>query len=224
MIENNTGESCGALPKAPSGASLEAVELAKQWPMKRVSVSFALKAGESIALLGPSGCGKSSVLRMIAGFLSPDSGTLLMDGRDIAAVPPGKRSVGMVFQEHTLFSHLRVDDNIGYGLISGGMSRRESREAAAQWLERFGLQGFGRRRIESLSGGEKQRIALARTLAPGPRVVLFDEPLSALDANLRGRLRSELRERQLELGYTAIYVTHDEEEALVLADRVVRMD
>lgn len=198
-------------------------DLRKSWPMKEISVSFTLEKGGSLAILGPSGCGKSSVLRMLAGLLAPDSGTIALAGTDVTAVAAGKRNVGMVFQEHALFPHLSVEDNIGYGLVSQGLSKKEARREAARWLERFSLQGFPKRRIDSLSGGEKQRVSLARTLATNPALVLFDEPLSALDQELRVRLRNELRARQSELGYTAIYVTHDEEEARVLSDRILRM-
>lgn len=197
--------------------------LVKAWPMKTVELDLSLSRGESLALLGQSGCGKSSVLRMIAGLLSPDSGEIILDGINLVPVHPSLRQVGMVFQDHALFSHLRVEDNIGYGLISQGMSRKQSRLEAAEWLNLFGLSGFGRRRIDSLSGGEKQRVALARTLAPGPRLVLFDEPLSALDNDLRKRLQIELKKYQKQLGYTAIYVTHDEDEAGFLSDRIIRM-
>ena len=195
----------------------------KKWPMKEIDISFSMAKGDSLALLGPSGCGKSSVLRMIAGLLVPDAGKIMLDGKDLTGVDPGKRNIGMVFQDHALFPHLSVEDNIGYGLVSGGMTKRESRRAASEWLARFGLAGFGRRRVESLSGGEKQRVSLARTLAVNPALVLFDEPLSSLDTDLRKRLQGELRTRQRELGYAAIYVTHDEDEAAVLADRVIRM-
>jgi len=197
--------------------------LHKKWPMKEIDISFSMAKGDSLALLGPSGCGKSSVLRMIAGLLVPDAGKIMLDGKDLTGVDPGKRNIGMVFQDHALFPHLSVEDNIGYGLVSGGMTKRESRRAASEWLARFGLAGFGRRRVESLSGGEKQRVSLARTLAVNPALVLFDEPLSSLDTDLRKRLQGELRTRQRELGYAAIYVTHDEDEAAVLADRVIRM-
>ncbi len=197
--------------------------LHKTWPMKDIRLSLTLEKGGSLALLGPSGCGKSTILRMIAGFLSPDSGRILLDGQDITGLPPGKRKIGYMFQEHALFPHLSVEDNIGYGLVSFGKSKKESRREAAHWLERIGLAGFGRRRVTSLSGGEKQRVSLARTLAVRPALVLFDEPLSSLDAPLRRRLREELRREQKELGYTALYVTHDEEEALALADTIVRM-
>ncbi len=202
---------------------LSVTDLRKSWPMKTVTASFSLDRGAALALLGPSGCGKSTVLRMIAGLLEPDGGSIRVEGRELSSVPAGKRGVGMVFQEGALFPHLSVEDNIGYGLVSRGMSRKESRAAAAAWLEKLSLEGFARRGIESLSGGEKQRVALARTLAVNPSVVLFDEPLSALDRALRVRLRDELRARQKELGYTAVYVTHDEDEAAVLADAVLRM-
>lgn len=201
----------------------EVENLRKEWPMKSVNVSFSLERGRSLALLGPSGCGKSSVLRMIAGLLECDGGSVFLDGRDITRVGAGARNVGMVFQDHALFSHLSVEDNIAYGLVSRGMKRSASRLEAARWLSLFSLSGFAKRRIGTLSGGEKQRVSLARTLAPNPDLVLFDEPLSALDRDLRVRLREELRSRQTELGYTAIYVTHDEEEASFLADKIIRM-
>ena len=191
--------------------------------MRAVDVSFSMDEGSSLALLGPSGCGKSTVLRMIAGLVKPDSGKVWLGGKDITALTPGARGVGMVFQDHALFTHLTVEDNIGYGPVSSGATRKESRLLAAEWLIRFGLEGFSRRRVDTLSGGERQRVALARTLAVNPRLVLFDEPLSALDAGLRLRLREELRFRQRSLGYTAIYVTHDVDEAEFLADRIVTM-
>lgn len=202
---------------------LEVQGLEKNWTMAAVSISFTLEKGGALALLGPSGCGKSTVLRMISGLEAPDSGSVFLAGRDITRLAPAKRRIGMVFQDHALFPHLTVEDNIGYGLRSGGMGKKESREAASEWLERFSLSGFGKRRIDGLSGGERQRVALARTLAVNPDLVLFDEPLSALDTELRARLRDELRARQRELGYAAIYVTHDPAEAEILADRVIRM-
>ena len=191
--------------------------------MRAINASFSLDEGSSLALLGPSGCGKSTVLRMIAGLVKPDAGEVWLGEKNITALPPGARGVGMVFQDHALFTHLTVEDNIGYGPVCSGASRKESRLLAAEWLTRFGLEGFSRRRVETLSGGERQRVALARTLAVNPRLVLFDEPLSALDSDLRLRLREELRFRQRSLGYTAIYVTHDVAEAEFLADRIVTM-
>lgn len=198
--------------------------LTKIWPGKRIEVSFTLAAGNALAILGPSGCGKTTVLRMLAGLDRQDSGLITLDGRDIGNLPAGRRGIGMVFQDHALFPHLSVQDNIGYGPRCSGLSNRESRKIAALWLDRFGLAGFARRRIDSLSGGERQRVALARTLAVNPSLVLFDEPLSALDAPLRRHLRIELRKHQRELGFTAIYVTHDEDDASALADDIYRMD
>lgn len=202
----------------------EAEGLVKKWPMASVELSLTMAKGEAIALLGPSGCGKSTVLRMIAGLERPDAGTLRLGGRDIGGLSPSRRGVGLVFQDHALFPHLSVEDNIGYGLRCRGRSRVESRRIAGEWLERVSMASFGKRRIDGLSGGERQRVALVRTLAVEPDLVLFDEPLSALDTALRVRLREELRSRQRELGYTAIYVTHDQAEAEALSDRVVRMD
>jgi thiamine transport system ATP-binding protein len=205
------------------GEYFRAEGLRKSWPMKEVSLSVSMEKGEALALLGPSGCGKSSILRMIAGLLAPDEGRIYLNGIDIASLAAGRRNVGMVFQDHALFPHLSVEDNIGYGLISQGRTKRQSRVEASTWLDTLGLSGFAKRKIESLSGGEKQRVSLARTLIVNPALVLFDEPLSSLDAELRERLQRELRVRQKELGYTAVYVTHDENEAAVLADRVIRM-
>jgi len=204
--------------------SLEADQLIKNWPMRTISVSFSVLPGQTLALLRPSGCGKSSVLRMLCGLLAPDSGRVLLDGTDVTKEKPYRRGIGMVFQDHALFPHLNVEDNIGYGLATLGVGRKERRRIAGDWLSRFDLSGFGKRKIESLSGGEKQRVALIRTLVMKPGVILFDEPLSSLDAPLRRRLQTELRSRQQELGYTAVYVTHDDDEARVLADRIIRME
>jgi len=148
-----------------SGAFLRLVELTKRMPSKTISLSCSVEKAGTLALLGPSGCGKSTVLKMIAGLLPADSGHIILDGRDITGEPIKNRGVGMVFQDYALFPHLSVEDNIGYGLISQGISKKESRRAAAEWLKRFGLAGMEKRRIEGLSGGERQRVALARTLA-----------------------------------------------------------
>lgn len=208
---------------ADTGAFLQLINLTKCRPAKTITLSCSLEQSETLALLGPSGCGKSTILKMIAGLLQPDSGTIVLNGCDITGLPAAQRSIGMMFQDYALFPHLTVEDNVGYGLISQGSSRKESRTAATAWLERVGLTGMGKRRIEGLSGGEKQRVALARTLAVNPLVVLFDEPLAALDTPLRLRLRTELKKHQIEMRYTAIYVTHDREEAEYLADRIIEM-
>ncbi len=204
-------------------AFLRLVHLTKRLPAKTISLSCSVEKAGTLALLGASGCGKSTVLKMIAGLVPVDSGNIFLDGRDITDAPVKNRSIGMVFQDYALFPHLSVEDNIGYGLVSHGVSKKESRRAAAEWLERFGLIGMEKRQIEGLSGGERQRVALARTLAVHPLVVLFDEPLSALDAPLRLKLRAELKKRQAEMRYTAIYVTHDRGEAAYLADTIIEM-
>ena len=204
-------------------AFLRLVHLTKRLPAKTISLSCSVEKAGTLALLGASGCGKSTVLKMIAGLVPVDSGNIFLDGRDITDAPVKNRSIGMVFQDYALFPHLSVEDNIGYGLVSHGVSKKESRRAAAEWLERFGLIGMEKRQIEGLSGGERQRVALARTLAVHPLVVLFDEPLSALDAPLRLKLREELKKHQAEMRYTVIYVTHDRDEAEYLADNIIEM-
>ena len=195
--------------------------LTRAWPDRTVSATFSVPEGGSLAVLGPSGSGKTTLLRMIAGLVQADSGTVSLGGVDITRLPPGKRRIGMVFQDAALFSHLTVEGNIAYGLAGRGTSRVERREAVDRWLGLLGMEGFQHRRVDTLSGGERQRVALARTLAVDPALVLFDEPLSSLDASLRSRLVDELRARQRELGYTALYVTHDESEASRLADGII---
>lgn len=205
------------------GTFLQIDHITKRFGKTAISISFTLEAGSAIALLGNSGCGKSTTLKMIAGLITPDSGKIILNGEDITALPAAQRNIGMMFQDYALFPHLTVEDNIGYGLVSQGISKKESRKEAAVWLERFGLAGMEKRRIEHLSGGEKQRVALARTLAVKPSIILFDEPLTALDTNMRIRLRHELKDRQKSLGYAAVYVTHDLEEAQFLADQIIEM-
>jgi iron(III) transport system ATP-binding protein len=182
-----------------------------------------VKRGEVLALLGPSGCGKTTTLRLIAGFESPDSGTVEVGGRTVAGpganVPPEKRRVGMVFQDYALFPHLSVERNVAYGLSNG--KKRKGR--VAEILALAHLEGLEERMPHELSGGQQQRVALARALAPEPAVVLLDEPFSNLDASLRARMRSEMREILRDAGATAIFVTHDQEEALSLADEVAVM-
>lgn len=202
---------------------LQLIQLTKHLPAKTISLSCSVKKGGTLALLGPSGCGKSTVLKMIAGLLPADSGHIILNGCDITRKTTKNRGVGMVFQDYALFPHLSVEDNIGYGLVSQGMSKKECRRTAAAWLSRFALDGMEKRRIDDLSGGEKQRVALARALAVHPLVMLFDEPLSALDTPLRLKLRGELKKHQKEIQYTALYVTHDRDEAEYLADTIVEM-
>jgi putative spermidine/putrescine transport system ATP-binding protein len=176
--------------------------------------------GEFLALLGPSGCGKTTALRAIAGFDRPDAGRVLLDGRDITDVPANKRDMGMVFQAYSLFPNLTVAENVAFGLRVRRRDKAERAGRAAELLELVGLADRGDRYPHQLSGGQQQRVALARALAVAPQVLLLDEPLSALDAQVRVQLREEIRRIQLELGITTVFVTHDQAEALSVADRV----
>jgi putative spermidine/putrescine transport system ATP-binding protein len=179
-----------------------------------------ITGGEFLALLGPSGCGKTTALRAIAGFDRPDGGRVLLDGRDITDVPANKRDMGMVFQAYSLFPNLSVADNVAFGLKVRRRDKAERSGRAAELLELVGLADRGDRYPHQLSGGQQQRVALARALAVAPQVLLLDEPLSALDAQVRVQLREEIRRIQLELGITTVFVTHDQAEALSVADRV----
>lgn len=197
----------------------------KTWESKVIEFSLECERGTMTCLLGPSGCGKSTVLNIIAGLEQNDPGLLKiqLDGINIEKLHPAKRNIGMVFQSGALFNHLTVADNVAYGLISQGMKKREARARAKEYITLFGLSGFEKRMPQTLSGGEKQRVALARTLITQPKLVLLDEPFSALDTDLRHRMASQLRQWQQELGFTAIMVTHDEEEAKTVADKIIRL-
>ena len=177
-------------------------------------------AGQVTAVLGPSGAGKSTLLGLVAGLLAPDRGDVRFDGRSVVHLPPEKRDLGVVFQSYALFAHMTVEDNVGFGLTVRGVGRRAARRRVAALLERFEIAPLARRYPVQLSGGERQRVALARALAAAPRALLLDEPLAALDARLRLALRAELAERLAETGVTTLYVTHDQEEAMALGDRV----
>ncbi len=179
---------------------------------------------EFITLLGPSGCGKTTTLRCIAGFIEPDSGDIIFEGKKINDVPPHKRKVNTIFQRYALFSHLNVYENIAFGPKLQKKSKDEIRHTVAQMLELVNLKGFEKRSIDSLSGGQQQRVAIARALANNPHVLLLDEPLGALDLKLRKDMQTELKSIQQRLGITFIYVTHDQEEALSMSDTVVVMD
>lgn len=186
-------------------------------------LSLAVERGELVSLLGPSGCGKTTTLRMIAGFEFPDSGQIVLDGKDITQLAPNKRGTGMVFQAYALFPNMTVYDNIAFGLDVTGRPKQEIQARVQEMLELVRLEQTAKRMPYELSGGQQQRIALARALAIRPRVLLLDEPLSALDAVVRVALRSEIRRIQTELDITTVYVTHDQEEALSISDRVVVM-
>ena len=183
-------------------------------------VSLDIRAGEFFALLGPSGCGKTTLLRMLAGFERPDSGRILLHGKDVAQMPPHQRPVNMMFQSYALFPHLNVRDNIAFGLRRVGMPRAEISARVAELVALVRLEGLEKRRPEQLSGGQRQRVALARAVARRPQLLLLDEPLAALDKKLRDSTQRELLALQRKLGLTFIVVTHDQDEAMTLADRI----
>lgn len=187
-------------------------------------ISLTVEPGEFFALLGPSGSGKSTLLRLIAGFNRHQAGTLHIGGRDVTGVPPWKRNVGMVFQNYALWPHMTVMRNVAFGLEERRLPHAEVRRRSEAALELVGLSGYGERRPSQLSGGQQQRVALARTLAVEPQVLLLDEPLSNLDARLRVQMRRELRRLHQRLGITTIFVTHDQEEAMTICDRIAVMD
>ena len=213
----------------------------KTWPTVTVDFSLECQKGTMTCLLGPSGCGKSTVLNIIAGLEKNDEGPfdrlrdrndnnrdrndfiIELDGIRIETLPPARRGIGMVFQSGALFNHLTVGDNVAYGLISQGMKKRQARAQAAEYIKQFDLDGFENRMPQTLSGGEKQRVALARTLITEPKLVLLDEPFSALDTELRHRMAEWLREQQKKLGFTAIMVTHDQTEAQTVSDKIVSL-
>jgi len=184
-------------------------------------VSFSARRGEFLSILGPSGCGKTTLLRLIAGLEPQSEGKVIIDGRDVSDYPVSKRNIGIVFQSYALFPNLSARNNIAYGLKSRGASREEMTTRVDQLLDLVGLRGMGRKYPAQLSGGQQQRVALARALAVSPGLLLLDEPLSALDAKVRLLLRGEIRQLQKRLGITTVMVTHDQEEALTMADRIL---
>ena len=188
------------------------------------NVNLEVQEGEFFALLGPSGCGKTTLLRMLAGFETPTEGRILIDDKDIAHLPPNKRPVNMVFQSYAVFPHMSVTDNVGYGLKMDNVPDPERKTRVTEALELVKLGGLGDRKPDQLSGGQRQRVALARALVKRPRVLLLDEPLSALDAKLRDQMRSELTSLQEKVGITFIMVTHDQDEALAIATRCAVMN
>lgn len=187
-------------------------------------INLEVEQGELVTLLGPSGCGKTTVLRSIGGFLAPDSGDILIEGQSVIMLPPEKRPTSMVFQSYNLWSHMTVYDNLAFGLKIRKMPKAEIRGAVADALKLVRLPGFEKKYPAELSGGQQQRVALARSLLLKPAVLLLDEPFSALDAKLRHEMREELRDIQMQTGLTMVFVTHDQEEALSLSDRIVVMN
>ena len=193
-------------------------------PLVLKDMNLDIKAGELLTVLGPSGCGKTTTLRILAGFEAPNSGDVLVGGQSIVRTPANRRNMGMVFQSYSLFPNLTVAENIEYGLRIRKMDKAASHRRSAELLEVCGLPGFGDRYPDQLSGGQQQRVALARALAIEPQVLLLDEPLSALDATVRSQLRDEIRRVQQTMGTTTLFITHDQAEALVIADRVAVMN
>ncbi len=187
------------------------------------ALDIAVRRGSFFSILGPSGCGKTTLLRMIAGFLEPDSGDVLIGGQSMAQVPPNRRPVNMVFQHLALFPMMSVGQNVGYGLARRGMSASDIAQRVGTMLERMSLPGSQNKRIDQLSGGQKQRIAIARSLVLEPTLLLLDEPLGALDLKLREHMKIELKQLQADFGTTFVYITHDQSEALVLSDHVAVM-
>jgi spermidine/putrescine ABC transporter ATP-binding subunit len=213
------------MTESPPPPSVEIQDVAKRFGevVAVDGVSLAVGRGELFALLGPSGCGKTTLLRMIAGFETPSAGTILIQGRDVTRVPPHRRPVNMVFQQYALFPHLTVEENVGFGLRYQGLARADQARKVGEALALVRLDGLGRRRPDQLSGGQRQRVALARALVLEPRVLLLDEPLAALDPNLRREVQVELKSLQRGLGISFVFVTHDRDEALAMSDRIAVM-
>ncbi len=206
--------------------TIELINVHKQFGDNVVldNLNLTIKDKEFLTLLGPSGCGKTTTLRLIAGFATPDSGTILLNGKDMTNVPPHKRNVNTVFQKYALFTHMNVFENIAFGLRIKKVPETEIKEKVSEMLRLVNLRGFENRSVESLSGGQQQRIAIARALVNEPDVLLLDEPLGALDLKLRQGMQKELKSIQERVGITFVYVTHEQEEALTMSDTIVVMN
>ena len=208
-----------------SETAIEFVDVVKRYGAAKAvdRISFSIRKGELVTFLGPSGCGKTTSLRLIAGLELPTSGQVRIAGRDVSREPASERNVGMVFQSYALFPHMSVAENVAYGPTIRGVGKAEARDMARAILDQVGLAGLEARLPSELSGGQQQRVAVARAIVQQPDVLLFDEPLSNVDAKLRRRVRAEIRDLQQRFGITAVYVTHDQEEALAVSDRIVVM-
>ncbi|MCA1409070.1 ABC transporter ATP-binding protein [Ensifer sp. IC3342] len=208
-----------------STIDIELHSVSKKFGANRIvkNVNLAIPKGKFVSILGPSGCGKTTTLNMIAGFESPTSGEIRIRGTDQTGIPPEARKIGLVFQNYALFPHMTVAENVGFGLKMQGRSREEVAAGAKRALKSVRLEGFENRYPKELSGGQQQRVAVARAIAPSPSVLLLDEPLSNLDLKLREAMRVELKEIQQDLGMTFVYVTHDQEEAMAMSDRIIVM-
>jgi ABC-type Fe3+/spermidine/putrescine transport system ATPase subunit len=204
---------------------LELINVCKDWDARALlrGVNLRVARGETVAILGPSGSGKSTLLKMVAGLEPLDGGCVRFDGQDITPLPPERRHFALMFQDFALFPHLDVQDNVAFGLVEQGLRKADARAQACDMLERFGLRAFARARVTQISGGEQQRVALARALITQPRVLLLDEPFSALDAELRLQLREEFRQRIADLQMATLLVTHDEAEARAMGGRGYRV-
>jgi spermidine/putrescine transport system ATP-binding protein len=214
--------SAATTPTPATAPDLEVRALSKRFAAHAAvtAVSFSVPRGSFFSILGPSGCGKTTLLRMIAGFIQPDSGSIAIGGRDMAGVPPNRRPVNMVFQHLALFPMMSVGENVAFGLARRGVGRAERTRRAEAMLERVGLAGAAPKRADELSGGQRQRVAIARSMVLEPTLLLLDEPLGALDLKLREHMKVELKQLQSAFGTTFVYITHDQSEALVLSDRV----
>jgi len=207
-----------------SDTGLVCSHVCAQYPEFTLSVDFAVCEGELVSVIGPSGCGKSTTLQLITGLIPCESGSITLNGRDITHVPVWERHIGLVFQDYALFPHLDVEGNISYSLRLRRIPKAQREKQVVRLLELVGLEGYQKRHIGELSGGERQRVALARALAAQPKLLLLDEPLSALDAKMRKHLRQQIRRIHDATGITTLYVTHDQEEALTISDRILVMD
>jgi iron(III) transport system ATP-binding protein len=219
-MRSNTGTST----PGRSALSIQHLQMAFGETVVVPDLSLDIAPGEFCCLLGPSGCGKTTLLKAIAGFVQPRSGAIFLEAREITHLAPQRRDLGMVFQNYALFPHLSVFNNIAYGLKRRRLAPNEIRKRVGNILETIGLAGYARRRIHALSGGQQQRVALARVLVLAPKLLLFDEPLSNLDAQLRMSMREEIRETQARAGVPALFVTHDQEEAMQMAQRIAIME